>query len=141
MNFLAGKVASFGTDGVHVSLDANPASATAAPVPVRGDSAAAGLPVTLGIRPEHIALGQGGAGDISMTATIEQLEQLGAASFLYCSLPGGEPLTVHAAGQVPSRAGETVIVSFPATKAQLFRSGDEGTAFARVPAPAMRGIA
>jgi multiple sugar transport system ATP-binding protein len=135
MNFLVGKVAKVGTDGMRVALDANPASETSAPVPVRGDGTASGVTVRLGIRPEHIALGRGGAGDISVDATIEQLEQLGAASFLYCSLPDGEKLTVHAAGQVRHRAGEKVTVSFPAAMSHLFRNAEDEGAFARIPGP------
>ena len=135
MNFLAGKIAAVAADGVRVALAASPASASGAAVPVRGDGASAGTAVTLGIRPEHIALGRGGANDLSVDATIEQLEQLGATSFLYCSLPGGEKLTVQVAGQVHSRGGETVTVSFPATAAHVFLQADGEPALARLHRP------
>ena len=135
MNFLAGKVAAFDAGGVHVALDSNPASAAAAAVPVIGDGAASGIAVTLGIRPEHIALGRGGQSDLTLDATVEQQEQLGAASFLYCALQTGEKLTVHAAGQVRSRPGDKMTVSFPAAESHLFHQTDGEPAFARVPAP------
>jgi multiple sugar transport system ATP-binding protein len=136
MNFLSGKVAAVAGDGVRVVLAASPQNASGPAIPVRGDSAAAGMAVTLGIRPEHMTLGRSAAGDLSVDATIEQLEQLGATSFLYCALPGGEKLTVQVSGQVGSRGGETVTVSFPVTAAHLFRQDDGESAFARMPRPA-----
>jgi ABC-type sugar transport system ATPase subunit len=139
MNFLAGKITAVGADGMHVALDSAPAVATGAPVPVQADGATPGTPVTLGIRPEHIALGRGGAGDLSLEATIEQQEQLGAASFLYCSLPGGEKLTVHAAGQVNSRGGDKIVISFPASASHLFGQSAGERAFARLTEPTRRG--
>jgi hypothetical protein len=68
----------------------------------------------------------------SVEATIEQLEQLGATSFLYCVLPGGDRLTVQVAGQVRHRGGEVVTVSFPVANAHLFRQDDGESAFARM---------
>ena len=132
MNFIGGTVFAVDADGVRVTLDAGADSAAAAPVPVRGGSVVSGSKVTLGIRPEHIGLGEGGPGDLSVDATIEQLEQLGAASFLYCALPGGEKLTVHVAGQVQSHAGETVAVSFPASAVHLFLQTEGEAALARL---------
>jgi multiple sugar transport system ATP-binding protein len=132
MNFLTGKVAAVAGDGVRVALGAGAASGTGPAVPVRGEGTAAGGAVTLGIRPEHIALGRGGVDELSVDATIEQLEQLGATSFLYCTLPGGEKLTVQVAGQVRHRGGEVVTVSFPVAKAHLFQQNDGGSAFARM---------
>jgi len=132
MNFLAGKIDALGAEGARVALDANPGTAKGAPLAVGGDGVAAGAKITLGIRPEHIVPGSGSAGDLALTASIEQLEQLGATSFLYCTLPGGEKLTVQVAGQVHSRAGETVTVSFPAASAHLFLATDGEPALARL---------
>jgi multiple sugar transport system ATP-binding protein len=141
MNFLAGKVAAASADGVMVALAAAAERTFGVPIPVRGNDAVAGDAVTLGIRPEHIALGRGGEGDLHLEATIEQLEQLGATSFLYCGLDGGEKLTVQVAGQVGSRAGDRVSVSFAAAAAHVFRQGDGEPALARVGAYAHRGAA
>jgi len=133
MNFVNGKVASVDVDGVRVTLDANPHATVDAAIPVRSGGIAPGTSVTVGIRPEHIGLGHGGAGDLSLNATIEQLEQLGAASFLYCALPSGEKLTVQVAGQVKSRVGETATVSFPATAAHVFLQTDDEHALEFLP--------
>jgi ABC-type sugar transport system ATPase subunit len=136
MNFLAGKVAAVDAAGVHVALAAGTASSTGPAIPVRGHGATADSAVTLGIRPEHIVLGRGGTDDLSVDATIEQLEQLGATSFLYCGLASGEKLTVQVAGQVQHLAGETVTVSFRAAAAHLFQHGGNESAFARGQRPA-----
>jgi ABC-type sugar transport system ATPase subunit len=61
--------------------------------------------VLLGIRPEHVTLSEA-PGSLRVTAKIDRIEQLGAASFLYCTLSRGERLTVHAPGQV-GYAGES----------------------------------
>ncbi len=138
MNFLTGKIAAVAADGVRVALAASASGvsgATGAAIPVRGDGAAADAAVTLGIRPEHIVLGRGGANYLRVDAAIEQLEQLGATSFLYCSLPGGEKLTVQVAGPVHHRGGESVTVSFPATAAHVFLQADGETALARLHRP------
>ena len=133
MNFLSGTVSATDATGVRVTLDANPTGTAGTAIPVRGDDVAPGTKVTLGIRPEHIALGQGGAGDLSLNATIEQLEQLGAASFLYCALPSGEKLTVQVAGQVKSQVGEMVAVSFPAAATHVFLQAEGEDALAVLP--------
>jgi len=133
MNFLSGTVSATDATGVRVTLDANPTGTAGTAIPVRGDDVAPGTKVTLGIRPEHIALGQGGAGDLSLNATIEQLEQLGAASFLYCALPSGEKLTVQVAGQVKSQVGEMVAVSFPAAATHVFLQAEGEGALAVLP--------
>jgi ABC-type sugar transport system ATPase subunit len=73
--------------------------------------------------------------EISLTATIEQLEQLGATSFLYCALPGGEKLTVQLAGQVDKRAGETIDVCFPPRDVHLFAKTEGEPALERLKPP------
>ena len=138
MNFLAGTIGTLDTDGVGVALDADRADAATALIPVVADDIAAGAKVTLGIRPEHMVLGNGLPGHLTLMATIEQLEQLGATSFLYCALSSGENLTVQVAGQVHSRAGDSVTVSFPATAAHLFRQTEGETVLAPLQRPASK---
>ena len=57
-------------------------------LPFCGDGVAAGEAVSVGIRPEHVLLDVERA-DVAFDAKVDQLEQLGAASLLYCSLPSG----------------------------------------------------
>ena len=90
-----------------------------------------GQRVWLGIRPEHIVLDQSSADARPLTVTIERIEQLGGASFLYCSLASGEHLTVHAPGQVGHRVGTPITVYVPIDNAHLFDSTEGELAFAR----------
>ena len=83
-----------------------------------------GQRVWLGIRPEHIVVGAPSGSAQSLTATIERIEQLGGASFLYCSLAGGETLTVHAAGQVTHAAGAQITVHLPLVDVHVFDSAE-----------------
>ena len=130
MNFLSGRIASIHDAGAHVALDAAPDATADAALPLRGSSATAQQPILLGIRPEHVTLGATVAGSLHVTATIDRVEQLGAASFLYCSLSSGERLTVHASGQVRYAGGEQVTVNLPVTDTHLFAATEAETALA-----------
>jgi multiple sugar transport system ATP-binding protein len=120
MNFLSARVATAGDGGVRVALDAGSAASAGTLLPVRGDGVVAGDAIDVGIRPEHLSLDVA-ADHLVLDATIDQLEQLGAASFLYCTLPNGEKLTTQAAGQVDHRAGDRVRVGFAPQAAHVFR--------------------
>ena len=95
---------------------------------MRGAGTTAHQRVLLGIRPEHVTLGGAAAGSLHVTATIDRVEQLGAASFLYCSLSSGERLTVHASGQVGYGGGEQVTVNLPVTDTHVFAATEAETA-------------
>jgi ABC-type sugar transport system ATPase subunit len=120
MNFLSGRIAAIHDAGARVALDAAPDTTAVAALPLRGSNATAQQPILLGIRPEHVTLGTAVAGSLHVTATIDRVEQLGAASFLYCSLSSGERLTVHASGQVRYAGGEQVTVNLPVTDTHVF---------------------
>ena len=120
MNFLSGRIAAIHDAGVRLALDAAPESSADATLRLRGPGAAVEQPVLLGIRPEHVTLGAPAAGSLHVTATIDRVEQLGAASFLYCSLSSGERLTVHASGQVGYTSGERVTANLPVTDTHVF---------------------
>ena len=120
MNFLSARVATPGDVGVRVALDAGSAASAGALLPVLGDGVVAGDAIDVGIRPEHLSLDVA-PDHVVLDATIDQLEQLGAASFLYCTLPSGEKLTAQAAGQVDHRAGDRVRVGFAPRAAHVFR--------------------
>jgi multiple sugar transport system ATP-binding protein len=131
MNFLNGRIAALHDDGARVALDAAPHAAADAALLLRSPGATAQERVLLGIRPEHVTLGAAAAGSLHVTATIDRVEQLGAASFLYCSLSSGERLTVHASGQVRYAGGEQVTVNLPVTDTHLFAATEAETALAR----------
>ena len=129
MNFLSARVAGIDRDGVRLAVAGSPDSAS---IPVRAQSDLVGQDVTLGIRPEHIELRRSEPGELALTATIEQVEQLGAASFLYCALPGGAKLTVQLAGQIDRCPGDRIEVCFPGSRAHVFDGTDAGLALERL---------
>jgi multiple sugar transport system ATP-binding protein len=102
MNFLSGKVQSVRADGLVMALDAGGELT----VPCAPATAAPGVAVKLGVRPEHITLVENGVGDAHLAVSIT--EQLGGESYLHGTLPSGEALSVRLVGQTLVRRGEAV---------------------------------
>ncbi|MGK7868238.1 sn-glycerol-3-phosphate ABC transporter ATP-binding protein UgpC [Falsiroseomonas sp. E2-1-a20] len=107
MNFLDATLAQGGTAAV---LKAGP-TITFADGPRPG---AAGTPLILGIRPEHIEPGDGG-----LTLAVDLVEPLGSETVIHGSLPGGEILTARL--PIPaSNIGATMPVRLPAQAFHVF---------------------
>jgi multiple sugar transport system ATP-binding protein len=105
MNFLEGTVAET-VGGVAVSVP----GIGMLRAEVSGGGLQTGAKATLGIRPEHVALGHCGVNDVSFT--VSQSEQLGAATTLYVSDPA---FAVQLPGQIPvDRSGPTKLNLPPA---------------------------
>ena len=79
---------------------------------------AAGTPVVLGVRPEHVEIAAESAADAR--ATVDIVEQLGGESFLYATLGDGSPLTLRCADESPVARGDTVHVRFRRERVHLF---------------------
>jgi ABC-type sugar transport system ATPase subunit len=126
MNFLGGRVAA-ADGGVHVVLDAVQRHDPGAAFSLDG-ALAPGQRVTVGVRPEHVTIGPAASPSLGLTAAIERVEQLGAAAFLYCTLAGGERLTVHSPGQVPLQRGERIDVNLPLDSTHVFDAEGEEVA-------------
>jgi ABC-type sugar transport systems, ATPase components len=75
-------------------------------------------PVTLGIRPEHLAINQ--PGDITVDGTITLVEYLGSEIFVYVALADGQSLLAQAPGNAQFKRGDAVKLSFNAADAHLF---------------------
>jgi multiple sugar transport system ATP-binding protein len=73
----------------------------------------------LGIRPEHLTVG-----DHGHPVAVENIEQLGGQSFLYCRAPDGQALTIHLAGQTGIRRGENAPAVFRPEFTHVFRASD-----------------
>ena len=124
MNFVPVTAAGHDAEGVAVTL---PGGRTLRAVATRS-APAAGSALTLGVRPEHLALAAGTA-DAHLTLTVLQQEQLGGHSLLHGTIAGGDTrVTVHVAGQTQVRAGENVVVTIDAADARLFAGDDAGLA-------------
>jgi multiple sugar transport system ATP-binding protein len=124
MNFLDGRIRAIDAAGVTVAIDGLPDQRVAA----LGGGAAPGEPVTLGVRPEHVIPG---AGATQFTALVNATEQLGSDSYLYCELPHGQKLTIHAPGQTPVRRGERTPIRLRPETCHLFRADHDGRALPR----------
>ncbi|HET9820908.1 MAG TPA: sn-glycerol-3-phosphate ABC transporter ATP-binding protein UgpC [Burkholderiaceae bacterium] len=89
--------------------------------------AAAGAPVTLGVRPEHLA---SGAGDNALAARVSFVDHLGGTSYAYFDFPKAElSLTAQLPGHSRLRPGDVATLVAPPAACHLFDA--EGRAFAR----------
>ncbi|MBU1384617.1 MAG: sn-glycerol-3-phosphate ABC transporter ATP-binding protein UgpC [Alphaproteobacteria bacterium] len=121
MNLLPAEIVSASATGATVRT----AAGESIRVQVDAAGAAPGDTVTLGIRPEHLALA--GAGD-GLTATVTFVETLGHATYAYLTA-GETALTVLLPGHARPAAGETLRLDVPAGQAHLFDA--DGHAFPR----------
>ena len=78
---------------------------------------------TVGVRPEHLAVGRDGEG---WAGTVTVAEHLGSDTFLYVDVPGAGTLTARAQGELGFRAGDAVRLR--PDPARLHRFDDAGRA-------------
>jgi multiple sugar transport system ATP-binding protein len=128
MNFLPARVVSARSTGVRIALDG-----TGEPIDtdIDGSGLVPGLPVTLGIRPEHLdPLVAPGAQHIRRTVSL--VEQLGEHSYLHLDQPGGAVLIAKAPGDCTPRQGDTVAFNVPRSSCHLFTEDGFAVASAHV---------
>ena len=77
----------------------------------------------IGIRPEHLVLGGGGA-----EGKVTLVEYLGSEIFVHLTLPSGQPLLAQADGKARIRMGDTAQVSFDPRAAHYFDPSGERVA-------------
>ncbi|MCB5177053.1 ABC transporter ATP-binding protein [Microvirga lenta] len=116
MNFIQCEVAGAGPDGVLVRL---PHGGTLA-VPVQADGLRPGEPVTLGVRPDHVHVREGGI----LRGRIELVEQLGENHLLYVNADGLR-LTSREPGDSRHRTGGEVGLDFSGESCHVFRPSGE----------------
>jgi multiple sugar transport system ATP-binding protein len=124
MNFLDGEVCGRGDAGVEVRLPGGGVWAAR----VRAGATAAGAPVTLGIRPEHVRLGEGPG-----VARVLHVEHLGEYSQLYLQPEGhaaeAPPLLVKT-DRGDAHRGDTLNFALPAQSCHCFAA--DGAALPRL---------
>jgi len=90
MNFLEANVAEVTPD--HVLLDKIAGSDRSLRLPFRGlDNSI--RQVAIGIRPEHVSIGSGAAGEIPLAVSFA--EELGDVTYIHGKLPAGSPVTIR----------------------------------------------
>ena len=78
---------------------------------------AAGSKITLGIRPEHLALAPEGQG---LPLSVDLVERLGGESYLYGASAGLPQITLRLDGQSAHERGHNVALAFPQQSLHLF---------------------
>ena len=116
MNFLKGRLESADAAGVTVG---HPALAAPLRVARHGTAAALapGAEVTLGLRPEHLAL-EGAGARIGLTADLS--ESLGGSTLIHGQTRTGETVSLQVPGRRMLGKGETFSVGFDPAQAYLF---------------------
>ncbi|MBF2735652.1 MAG: sn-glycerol-3-phosphate ABC transporter ATP-binding protein UgpC [Betaproteobacteria bacterium AqS2] len=84
-----------------------------------GIALADGAKVTVGVRPEHVAIGTA-AGCDPFAGAVEINEQLGGESYLYCGCGLEEQVVVHSPGQNELRVGDRIELALPPGRAHVF---------------------
>ncbi|MGS1001095.1 ABC transporter ATP-binding protein [Burkholderia glumae] len=120
MNFLPAAVESNDPDACRLVL-----AGTSERLTLRGRALprgmAAGTPLTVGIRPEHLAIGTGSAPDApSIVREVALVEQLGEAAYVHLDQPGGTSLLTKLPGQAALRRGERHALQLPVEHCHLF---------------------
>ena len=100
MNFLPGTVAPTERGVLIISLPGD--VRLSAPVTLSG--AAAGAPVTIGVRPEHIE----SSADGPLAGKVEVVERLGPETLVNATLAGGATVTASLPGDATVQPGETI---------------------------------
>ena len=104
MNLLPTVVQASGPDGVTVALPGG----SPIVVPVFGNGVVVGQALTLGMRPEHLGIGEapGGVPEATLPAHVQMVEHLGGEILAHVVLADGTPLNVktHGHGEV-ARSG------------------------------------
>jgi multiple sugar transport system ATP-binding protein len=117
MNFFEAQVAKRHDDGVEVRLN----DGTLLLLPREPGGATDGDRLTLGVRPEHLVIGESGDGERpTVHVAVNLTEPLGGESFVYGSLQSGEPVTIKQPGQFVIKAGAEIAVSFDPALSHLF---------------------
>jgi multiple sugar transport system ATP-binding protein len=123
MNFLEGEVASVSANAI--TVDVGHGSSLRAPV--AGNAPSPGQKVTVGLRPEHLIEGGGGAGELK--GRVIAVEHLGGESYIYLERSGADPLVVKAEGSSQSQVADLLPVGVPASACYLF--DEQGRALPR----------
>ncbi|KTC44153.1 ABC transporter ATP-binding protein [Pseudomonas sp. ABAC61] len=114
MGFLKGRVSQVLAQGCEIRLDAG----ACLRLEQGGPQLEAGAAVTLGIRPEHLELGE--PGPASLTVIADVAERLGSDTFCHVRASSGETLTLRIRGDLASRHGQALDLHLDPSHCHLF---------------------
>ena len=123
MNLMPTSVSATGPDGVAVTL---PGGGTLT-VPVSAEGLAAGQALTLGMRPEHLGLGEapGGPAEAMLRGRAELVEHLGGEILAHVALEDGARLDVKTPGHSDVHRSQAVAVGVRGAFCYLFAAAGE----------------
>ncbi len=123
MNFIAGVVAKIAADHAQVRL----ATGDELRVDVDAGGAKTGDVVTVGVRAENFAIGEG---ENSIRVAVKFVESLGSATFAYAAMAGTDDLTIQAPGEANITPGQNLSLTVASGGCHLFDA--DGRAFRRI---------
>ena len=128
MNLIKGRVVASDAEGARIAL------ADGRETRLRKVEAALapGQEVTLGIRPEHMSAGE--SGPVALEGSVDAVERLGEASYVYMHLTDGTNITLRSPGDSKVEPGSALTVSAASGAVHLFDA--DGLALAHIAIPA-----
>ncbi|MET3614106.1 multiple sugar transport system ATP-binding protein [Rhizobium aquaticum] len=121
MNFIPVSCLAAGAEGVTVSWQGQNVL-----IPVEPRADMVGKTLTLGIRPEHLLLGES---DLTIHVEPSVIERLGVNTVAYANLPSGEPYCALLSGSAPVQVEQRIATGIRASDCHLFDAN--GIAFER----------
>ncbi len=117
MNLIRADVCEVGPDGTRVKL----LNGSMVDTTLITEDLQPGAAVTLGIRPDHVILGEKGI----LMGRVALIEEFGESHILYVDTGESGRLTVRAPGGTTHRVGDVVCLDLSGDKSHLFRSSGE----------------
>jgi len=114
MNFIKTTASPAAGDQIAVALPGGGSIA----LPAGGTSSTERQPVTLGVRPEHLVIGE--PADAWVDGTLRIAEYLGSETMFYLTLTDGSDLAVKADGLMTAKTGALVKIGIKAAACHLF---------------------
>jgi multiple sugar transport system ATP-binding protein len=90
-------------------------------VPARSNQVKPDEPITVGVRPEHLRVGQEG----HVQGEVIVAERLGSETYLYVQIDGGKRVTISTRGNSPARVHDRVAVQINGSDCHLFDASGE----------------
>jgi multiple sugar transport system ATP-binding protein len=116
MNFIPVRVTAVDGGTVTITL---PGGGTMR-IPVSGPPPAAGAALTLGCRPEHVAMGKTDTAAGSLKGIVRVAEYLGSETMFYVTLDDGSEFSVKGGGLASQKAGDVLQLELPVAACHLF---------------------
>ncbi|TDV35623.1 carbohydrate ABC transporter ATP-binding protein (CUT1 family) [Paraburkholderia caballeronis] len=126
MNFLPGSITAVNEQGVEVELT----TGERVRARVDGRQSTVGMKVTLGIRPEHLAVAGGAGREQAIRGKVRLVERMGEHSYVHVDGGGSATMIAKVAGDARLEPDEVVSLALPDDACHLF--DDRDLAFRRV---------